>query len=82
MAAHGCDVNERAFPGGKTFLHEACLRGKVNWVKLLLDNGALPHFRCENHLDASHYASEPFPSKAERTVEMVEKLLYNFALKQ
>jgi ankyrin repeat protein len=37
LVAHGCDVDVRCYPDGRTMLHEACLRGKVNWVKMLVD---------------------------------------------
>ena len=46
MVAHGCDINVRCYPNQWTILHEACLQGRSDWVKALIDNGALPNMKC------------------------------------
>ena len=59
MAAHGCDINERAYENGKTFLHEACLHGEAEWVELLMEHGALATLQCLSKRDALDYAKTP-----------------------
>lgn len=81
MVAHGCDINVRCYPNGRSILHEACLQGKPDWVKALVENGGLPHMKCSQGKTAVEMAKEPFPGKSIEVIESIDKILYNFALK-
>ena len=84
MLELGADVNQRYIDveqKGMTLLHLACLRGKIEQVKLLLRYGADFNTKCWRGRTTLDFVKINTDDKSDRKKEALKALLYKYTIK-